>query len=50
MEIKIGNKTISRTGDPYIIAEAGINHQGSLRKALKMVDVAKLCGADAIKF
>ena len=33
-----------------IIAEAGINHNGQLRKALRMVDVAKNSGADAIKF
>jgi N,N'-diacetyllegionaminate synthase len=50
MKIKIENKIISQTSDPYIIAEAGINHQGSLSKALKMIDVAKSCGADAIKF
>ena len=38
---------------PYkvkIIAEAGINHNGSLKKALKMVDIAKQSGADSIKF
>jgi len=33
-----------------IIAEAGVNHNGSLNKALKMVDIAKDCGADIIKF
>ena len=34
----------------FIIAEAGVNHNGSLKKALELIDVAKLCGADAIKF
>ena len=34
----------------FIIAEAGVNHNGSLKKALKLIYVAKLCGADAIKF
>lgn len=34
----------------YIIAEAGINHNGSLEKAMKMIEIAKDCGADAIKF
>ena len=34
----------------YIIAEAGVNHNGSMIEALKMVDIARSCGADAIKF
>lgn len=34
----------------YIIAEAGVNHNGSIELAKKMVDVAKKSGADCIKF
>ena len=34
----------------FIIAEAGVNHNGSLEIAKKMVDSAALCGVDAIKF
>ena len=34
----------------FIIAEAGVNHDGSLDKALALVDVAARSGADAIKF
>jgi N,N'-diacetyllegionaminate synthase len=34
----------------FIIAEAGVNHNGSLDMAKKMVKVAKECGVDAIKF
>lgn len=34
----------------YIIAEAGVNHNGSLDLAHKMVDIARECGADAVKF
>lgn len=37
-------------GDVLIIAEAGVNHNGSLETAKKMVDVAKACGADIVKF
>ena len=33
-----------------IIAEAGVNHNGNLKKALKLVDEAKKIGADMIKF
>jgi len=32
------------------IAEAGVNHNGSLKKALRLVDIAADCGADYIKF
>ena len=34
----------------YIIAEIGVNHDGSLEKALKLIDLAKECGCDAVKF
>ena len=33
---------------PYIIAEAGVNHEGSLKKAYKLIDFAKKGGADAV--
>ena len=35
---------------PYIIAEAGVNHNGSLENAIKLVDKAYESGADCIKF
>jgi N,N'-diacetyllegionaminate synthase len=34
----------------YILAEAGVNHNGSLELALELVDIASQSGADAIKF
>lgn len=34
----------------FIIAEAGINHNGSLDRAIEMIRVAKVSGADAVKF
>ena len=34
----------------FIIAEAGINHNGSVELAKQLIDVAKDCGADAVKF
>ena len=35
---------------PYIIAEVGVNHEGSMKTAKRLVDNAKLGGADAVKF
>jgi N,N'-diacetyllegionaminate synthase len=49
-EIVIGGRQIGRGHAPFIIAEAGINHNGELAKAMDMVRVAKRAGADAIKF
>lgn len=34
----------------YIIAEAGVNHNGRLELAKNLIDMAKECGADAVKF
>lgn len=34
----------------YVIAEIGVNHNGSLDLALESIDKAKECGANAVKF
>ena len=48
--IKIKN-TLIAVGEPvFIIAEAGVNHNGNLNLAKKLVDVARDAGADAVKF
>jgi len=43
-------KMIKNLKRPFLIAEAGINHNGNINQAIKMVDLAKSSGADAIKF
>ncbi len=48
--IKVKNKKIGFVQPVFIIAEAGVNHNGSLKQAKIMVDKAKAAGADAIKF
>ena len=48
--IEINGKTIGLTSEPFVIAEAGINHNGNLDLAKKMILAAKGAGADAIKF
>jgi len=49
-KLKIGNSYIGENKPAYIIAEAGINHNGKLKNGLKMIDSAKKSGANAIKF
>ena len=49
-EIKIGDKIISEKAPVFFIAEIGINHNGSVETAKQIIDVAKLTGADAVKF
>ena len=46
---QIGGIEIARS-KPFLILEAGVNHEGSLDTAFEMVDAAAEAGADAIKF
>lgn len=49
-KIKIGNKFIGNGEPVYIVAEIGINHNGSVELAKKLIDSAAMCGCDAVKF
>ena len=49
-EVSIGNRKIGDGYPAYIIGEIGINHNGDIDVAKKLMEVAKNAGADAVKF
>jgi sialic acid synthase SpsE/sugar phosphate isomerase/epimerase/CBS domain-containing protein len=49
-DFHIDERLISDSSPAYVIAEIGINHNGSIETAKKLVDAAKGTGADAAKF
>lgn len=49
-EVSIGNRKIGDGHPAYIIGEIGINHNGDIDVAKKLMEVAKRSGADAVKF
>ncbi|MDD2707176.1 MAG: N-acetylneuraminate synthase family protein [Verrucomicrobiae bacterium] len=48
--VKIGNKWVGEGEPAFIAAEIGINHNGSMETAKKLIDAAVLAGCDAVKF
>lgn len=48
--VKIANKIIGENHPCFVIAEIGINHNGSLEMAKKLINIAHLYGCDAVKF
>jgi len=48
-EVRIGDRVLGR-GGCFLIAEAGVNHNGNLEMARALVDVAAAAGVDAVKF
>jgi N-acetylneuraminate synthase len=49
-KVKIGNRWVGEREPCYIIAEIGINHNGDLDIARKLISAAHLAGCDAVKF
>ncbi|MDD2914468.1 MAG: N-acetylneuraminate synthase family protein [Gallionella sp.] len=47
---QIAGRSIGVSSPPYCIAEVGINHNGDLAIAKRMIEAAKAAGADAVKF
>lgn len=48
--MRIDRESMSKNNKIFIIAEAGVNHNGSVSIAKKMIDAAAKAGADAVKF
>ena len=46
---KFNFKKISKSTKPFFIAEIGVNHEGSIYKAKKLIEAAANGGADAVK-
>jgi sialic acid synthase SpsE len=46
---KIGKKYVGKVNKVFIVAEIGINHEGSFNKCTKLFEEAKQSGADAVK-
>jgi N-acetylneuraminate synthase len=49
-EVKIGHKLVGDGHPVFVVAEIGINHNGSLELAKKLIDGAHAAGCDAVKF
>jgi len=49
-DISVGSYLIGDGHPCFIIAEAGINHDGDIKKAIELVDIAVKANADAVKF
>ena len=49
-DIKIGTRMVGDGHPCYVIAEIGINHNGDIETARKLIDVAAASGCDAVKF
>lgn len=49
-DVKIANKTIGDNYPCFVTAEIGINHNGSVAQAKKLIDMAVSAGCDAVKF
>lgn len=47
--MRIGTRTCSPESPVLVIAEIGVNHDGSVDRALRLVEVAKRAGADGVK-
>ena len=47
--LRIGDRRVAADESPYVIAEIGVNHDGSVERAIELVQAASNAGADAVK-
>jgi len=50
VSVKLGKTVVTEASRPYVIAEIGVNHEGSLETAMRLIELAAEGGADAAKF
>ncbi len=49
-KVKIADKWVGHDEPCFVIAEIGLNHNGDIKIAKKLIDAAVLAGCDAVKF
>ncbi len=50
IKVRIGDRLVGPGEPVFIVAEAGVNHNGQVDLGKKLIDLAKVSGADAVKF
>ena len=50
MEVLLGSRPVGDGHPCYVLAEIGINHNGDLASAKRLIDVAVLAGCEGVKF
>jgi sialic acid synthase SpsE len=50
IQFNIGDRAVGESSPPLVIAEIGINHEGNIEKAIRMVDDAVEAGCECVKF
>ena len=49
-QVKVGERRVGSGHPVFVIAEIGINHNGDLETAKRLIDAAAVAGCDAVKF
>lgn len=49
-QVRLGHRLVGEKNPVFVIAEIGLNHNGDIETARKLIDSAIVCGCDAVKF